>query len=285
VYVEAAIDFPEEEIDFLSDGKIEVQLDALVSAVRSVLHEAGQGSLLLDGIQLVIAGEPNAGKSSLLNALSGQDSAIVTSIPGTTRDTIRETINIDGLPIHIVDTAGLRDSPDEVEKLGMERARREIERSDHVLFVVDATTGEPDIPGLLARAGIADVPGPGVTLVYNKTDLLERGPGVEERDGRALIYLSALTGDGLDMLKGHLKTMAGYESTGENLFTARRRHIDALERVLMSLNSGKTRLAEGAGELLAEELRQAQHALGEITGVFTSDDLLGEIFGSFCVGK
>jgi tRNA modification GTPase len=285
VYVEAAIDFPEEEIDFLSDGKIKDGLVCLVEDVSTLLAEAGQGSLLMDGIHLVIAGEPNAGKSSLLNALSGQDSAIVTDIPGTTRDTVRESISLDGMPVNIVDTAGLRDSPDAVELLGMEKTLLEVARCDHVLLVIDSSDAEQDIPGALKKADLSIAAEPGITVIFNKIDKLGRDPITVGGKYGQEVHLSALTGNGLNLLKGRLKEVAGYSSAGANNFTARRRHIDGLRQVLVSLDNGGEQLSEGAGELLAEELRQAQQALGEITGEFSSDDLLGEIFGSFCVGK
>ena len=285
VFVEAAIDFPDEEIDFLSDGNVGKTLEKLQDRTKSILRIAGQGSLLLDGIYLVIAGKPNAGKSSLLNMLSGKEVAIVTAVPGTTRDAVRETIDLDGLPVHIVDTAGLRDSPDEVERLGIERTRKELSSCDHVLLVVDASSPQREMNEILVTAGLRDRGEVPFTLIYNKTDLIKKRPVVEEIDGIQAIYLSALTGDGIELLRTHLKDIAGYASTGDGLFTARRRHIDALERMQEVLSRGQALLADGAGELLAEDLLLAQNILAEITGSYTSDDLLGEIFGSFCIGK
>ncbi|MEQ3695511.1 MAG: tRNA uridine-5-carboxymethylaminomethyl(34) synthesis GTPase MnmE [Pseudomonadales bacterium] len=283
VYVEAAIDFPDEEIDFLSDGKIQGMAEALRDEFNSVLATARQGALLRDGMTVVIAGRPNAGKSSLLNALTGKDSAIVTNIAGTTRDVLREVIDLDGLPVHIVDTAGLRDAPDVVEREGIKRAYDEIERADHILLVRDLTTpsDEPDWP--------SDIPQPQhipLTTVLNKCDLAAVQPGINSCNQQAKITLSAEGGEGVALLRQHLKDSVGFQTAGEGAFMARRRHIDALERALASVEDGLFQLFEAhAGELLAEDLRLAQKALGEITGQVTSDDLLGHIFGSFCIGK
>ncbi|WP_298633354.1 tRNA uridine-5-carboxymethylaminomethyl(34) synthesis GTPase MnmE [uncultured Umboniibacter sp.] len=283
VYVEAAIDFPDEEIDFLSDGKIQGMAEALRDEFNSVLATARQGALLRDGMTVVIAGRPNAGKSSLLNALTGKDSAIVTNIAGTTRDVLREVIDLDGLPVHVVDTAGLRDAPDVVEREGIKRAYDEIERADHILLVRDLTTPseEPDWP--------SDIPQPQhipLTTVLNKCDLAGIQPGIEYNNQQAEVTLSAATGGGVSLLRQHLKDSVGFQTAGEGAFMARRRHIDALERALRSVEDGLFQLFEAhAGELLAEDLRLAQKALGEITGQVTSDDLLGHIFGSFCIGK
>ncbi|MET0378884.1 MAG: tRNA uridine-5-carboxymethylaminomethyl(34) synthesis GTPase MnmE [Spongiibacteraceae bacterium] len=289
LYVEAAIDFPEEEIDFIGDGKIAAALQALITAVDKVLHTARQGSLLREGLTVVIAGAPNAGKSSLLNALAGRDRAIVTPIAGTTRDVLREHIQIDGLPLHIIDTAGLRDSPDEIEQEGIRRAWREIDKADHILLMVDssdaATCNLNDPATLWPQIGIAELQRLPITIVRNKCDLSGVGAGVET-EPTCVITLSAKTGDGIELLREHLKQRAGYTQAGEGGFSARRRHLDALERTLTFLHAGELQLQHrGAGELLAEDLRQAQQALGEITGKFTPDDLLGRIFSSFCIGK
>ncbi|HXH03998.1 MAG TPA: tRNA uridine-5-carboxymethylaminomethyl(34) synthesis GTPase MnmE [Candidatus Competibacteraceae bacterium] len=283
VYVEAAIDFPEEELDFLADGQIQARLDALRGALAELLASAHQGRLLRDGMTVVIAGRPNAGKSSLLNALAGFDAAIVTDIPGTTRDVLRERISIDGMPLHVVDTAGLREAADVVEREGIRRAWAEIERADRVLVVIDQSTAEPAAEAeLLARLP----PGLGVTRVYNKIDLSGHAPALEEPDGaHAAVYLSAQSGAGLDLLRRHLKRCMGYQSSGTGLFSARRRHLDALRRAGECLERAAGQLAVRAGELVAEELRLAQQALGEITGELTSDELLGRIFSSFCIGK
>ncbi len=294
IYVEAAIDFPEEEIDFLADGKVAMDLQGIVAQLQRVKGEARQGALMREGMQVVIAGRPNAGKSSLLNALSGRDSAIVTHIEGTTRDVLREHIHIDGMPLHIIDTAGLRDSPDEVEQIGIERAWQEIRRADRILMVVDSSTlgrdsgnldtGNYDAASIWPEfvGELADTSH--LTLVLNKCDL----SGIESghSDHHPVISLSAKSGAGVKELREHLKTCMGYTGTTEGGFTARRRHLEALQRAERLLLTGQEQLLGlGAGELLAEDLRQAQNALGEITGSFTPDELLGRIFSSFCIGK
>ena len=289
VYVEAAIDFPEEEIDFIQDGQVRQQLLDIISQLQEVLAQARQGALLQEGMKLVIAGRPNAGKSSLLNALSGQDTAIVTAIEGTTRDVLREHIQIDGMPLHIVDTAGLRDSGDEVEQEGIRRAWTEMESADHILLVVDGSDPNhnsddpsviwPEIQEHLTR----DIP---VSVVHNKCDLSGRTPDIDHKAGVPVIELSAKTGDGMDLLRSHLKQRMGYSEGSEGNFSARRRHLLALERAAESLAAGRAQLENaGAGELLAEDLRACQNHLGEITGAVSSDQLLGEIFSSFCIGK
>ncbi len=282
MYVEAAIDFPEEEIDFLADAHVAEQLAALIGALADLQHKAHTGRLLRDGMTLVIAGLPNAGKSSLMNALTGQESAIVTHIPGTTRDVLREQIEIDGLPVHVIDTAGLREGTDEVEREGVRRARAEIARADHALWVFDGER-DPDAAGL-ASAGLP--PGLAVTRVRNKADLTASTIGLHRRGDTTEISLSAKTGAGIDVLRAHLKRLMAFEGAEEGDFSARRRHLDALQRAGQALHSGQRALHEGmAGELLAEDLRQAQLALSEITGEFSADDLLGEIFSRFCIGK
>ncbi len=287
VYVEAAIDFPEEEIDFLADGQVRQQLEAIIARLQTVLHAARQGSLTREGMKLVIAGRPNAGKSSLLNALSGQDSAIVTPIEGTTRDVLREHIQIDGMPLHVVDTAGLRDSSDQVEQEGIRRAWREMETADRILLVVDSTDPKDQDPDQIwpekNRHQTRDIP---VTVIHNKCDLSGTPPGVEQGPNGALIHLSAKTGQGLAELRDHLKASMGYRAGGEGSFSARRRHLQALQQAADFLDTGLAQLlGAGAGELLAEDLRQCQNALGEITGAVSSDELLGKIFSSFCIGK
>lgn len=286
IYVEAAIDFPEEEIDFLSDGKVASDLDEIVVKLQEVFNEARQGALIREGMQVVIAGRPNAGKSSLLNALSGRDSAIVTNIEGTTRDVLREHIHLDGMPLHIIDTAGLRESPDEVERIGIERAWQEIEKADRVLLMVDSTTTDNLDPHSIWPEFVDRLPDPSrLTVISNKTDLSGKPSGVLLQEPFTL-GLSAQSGEGVDVLRQHLKSVMGFTGAGEGGFTARRRHIDALERAHGFLESGKAQLSGyAAGELLAEDLRQAQNALSEITGEFTPDDLLGRIFSSFCIGK
>ena len=288
IYVEAAIDFPEEEIDFLADGHVLGLLDGVRSELSTVLREAGQGALLREGMTVVIAGLPNAGKSSLLNALAGREAAIVTDIAGTTRDILREHIHIDGMPLHIVDTAGLRDTEDQVERIGIERAIKAIEEADRILLMVDASTStigadESPWPDFLVTK-----PDPlRTTLIRNKADLTGEPIGLfTGPNGETALNLSARSGQGLDVLREHLKTCMGYDQTAESGFSARRRHLDALRQAQQYLDHGHAQLTRaGAGELLAEDLRQAQQALGEITGAFSSDDLLGRIFSSFCIGK
>lgn len=288
IYVEASIDFPEEEIDFLNDGKVATDLSTIETKLEQVFKEARQGALVRDGMHVVIAGRPNAGKSSLLNALSGRESAIVTSIEGTTRDVLREHIHIDGMPLHIIDTAGLRESPDEVEQIGIQRAWQEIQQADRVLLMVDSRSTTEYEPEKIWPDFIAQLKDPNkVTLIRNKIDLSHETAGIGQlSNNKVYIGISAATGDGIDDLKQHLKDIMGFSETGESGFTARRRHLDALERAQAFLESGRAQLqGYAAGELLAEDLRHAQNALSEITGEFTPDDLLGRIFSSFCIGK
>lgn len=291
VYVEAAIDFPEEEIDFLADGKVSAALDALQIQLKAVIEQAYQGSLMREGMTVVIAGKPNAGKSSLLNALSGRDSAIVTHIEGTTRDVLREQIHIDGMPLHIIDTAGLRDTGDAVEQEGIRRAWQEIDHADRILFVIDSAQDyslEPrnNWPEYFERYPERDSTGKGnLSFVLNKGDLSGLPVGLSN-NGHPVITLSAKQGAGLNILTEHLKECMGYTGSNEGSFTARRRHTDALQVAQEYINAGSAQLKEaGAGELLAEDLRLAQQSLAEITGEFTSDDLLSKIFSSFCIGK
>lgn len=286
-YVEAAIDFPDEEIDFLADGKIEAKLHEIIAQLNAVRHEAKQGTILREGMKVVIAGRPNAGKSSLLNALAGREAAIVTNIAGTTRDVLREHIHIDGMPLHIIDTAGLRDAYDEVERIGIARAWDEIAQADQVLLMIDSTEQQADQfrnewADFLAKLP-ANMP---VTVIRNKVDLSGEPEGLIQVDDFTMIRLSAQTKEGVDLLREHLKKSMGYQSSTEGGFLARRRHLQALETAAEHLESGHTQLTQFlAGELLAEELRLVQNALSEITGQFTSDDLLGNIFSSFCIGK
>ncbi|MET2951579.1 tRNA uridine-5-carboxymethylaminomethyl(34) synthesis GTPase MnmE [Vibrio owensii] len=287
IYVEAAIDFPEEEIDFLADGKVSGDLQTIIDNLDAVRKEANQGAIMREGMKVVIAGRPNAGKSSLLNALSGKESAIVTDIAGTTRDVLREHIHIDGMPLHIIDTAGLRDASDEVEKIGIERAWDEIAQADRVLFMVDGTTTDATDPKDIWPDFVDRLPNSiGMTVIRNKADQTGEDMGICHVNDPTLIRLSAKTGAGVDALRTHLKECMGFSGNTEGGFMARRRHLDALERAAQHLQIGQEQL-EGymAGEILAEELRITQQHLNEITGEFSSDDLLGRIFSSFCIGK
>ena len=281
--VEATLDFPEEEIDFLRQSDAQGQLNNLKSSLQAVQQRAQQGALLREGIKVVIAGQPNAGKSSLLNALAGAELAIVTPIAGTTRDKIQQTIQIEGIPLHVIDTAGLRDSTDEVEMIGIARAWDEIKAADAVLFLHDLTrVSEPLWVAADARIGGQLPPGVPRIDVWNKLDL---SPG--ERASRVGVCLSAKSGQGLDTLREALLQLVGWQAAPEDVFIARSRHLDALRRVHAHLVQAQLHLARQAAvlDLLAEELRLAQNALGEITGEFSADDLLGEIFSRFCIGK
>ena len=283
IYVEAAIDFPEEEIDFLGDAALRPMLAALQAYFSDIMSRAQQGRLLRDGMTLVIAGRPNAGKSSLLNILAGSDAAIVTEVPGTTRDVLREHIQVDGLPLHIIDTAGLHSSDDPVEQAGMQRTRDMLAQADRVLLVID------DQPGFTpADADILEELPAGVphTRVFNKIDVSGRAAGVCHDADQATVAISAHTLAGVDELRTYLKDCAGYTEQSEGGFSARRRHLEALQQASQRVTDGIQQLEQQrAGELLAEELRQAQQLLGEITGAVSSDELLGRIFSSFCIGK
>ncbi|NRD71915.1 tRNA uridine-5-carboxymethylaminomethyl(34) synthesis GTPase MnmE [Shewanella sp. VB17] len=287
LYVEAAIDFPDEEVDFLSDGKIAGSLQRIITKLDTVQASAKQGSIIREGMKVVIAGRPNAGKSSLLNALAGKESAIVTDIAGTTRDVLREHIHLDGMPLHIIDTAGLRDTHDAVEIIGIERAWAEIETADQVLFMVDGTTTDAVNPHEIWPDFIDRLPkNLGITVVRNKADVTGEPLTVTQDHDHNVFRISAKTGLGVQALQQHLKSLMGYQSNIEGGFIARRRHLEALALASSHLMIGKEQLEVYlAGELLAEELRMTQMALSEITGKFTSDDLLGKIFSSFCIGK
>jgi tRNA modification GTPase len=282
VHVEAAIDFPEEEIDFLSDAALLARLDAVQAEFDKLERTIKRGRLLRDGVHVVLAGRPNAGKSSLLNALAGYEAAIVTHLPGTTRDVVREHIEIDGLPVHIIDTAGLRDSEGIVEQEGIRRARQQIAAADHALIVIDATD-KADENGNVIRAELpANL---SFTRVRNKIDLTGDLAG-RDVTSTETINVSALNHDGIEALREHIKKVIGYETDGGETITARQRHLDCLRQAREYFLAGKTQLLEhAAGELMAEELLQVQNQLAEITGEFSSDDLLGEIFSSFCIGK
>jgi tRNA modification GTPase len=280
LFIEAAIDFPEEEIDFLNDGKVAAMLaDALTSLV-TIRNNASQGVILREGLSIVIAGRPNVGKSTLINCLAGRDIAIVTDVAGTTRDVMREYILLDDIPLHLIDTAGLRNSDDLVEKEGIKRAWQEVSRADCLLMVIDINN--IDANNELSEAiGKVLPPGIPVIQVFNKIDSLGLAP---KKEGQA-IYLSAKSGEGLELLKNKIKEIVGYQPA-EGQFSARRRHLWALDRAKNLLLAGQQQLiTQRAGELLAEDLRLAHQALGEITGEFSSDDLLDRIFSSFCIGK
>ncbi len=283
-YVEAAIDFPEEEIDFLADRELSERFQGLQAHFDAVLASARQGRLLREGMTVVIAGRPNAGKSSLMNRLAGYDAAIVTPLAGTTRDVLRERIHLDGMPLHVLDTAGLRAGGDLIEEEGMRRAQAEMQRADRVLFVIDAADDPAAHAFAAERARLpADVP---VTLVFNKCDLAVGLPLADTVSGPPRLMLSALTGEGLPQLRTHLKQVMGYQSVDSGTVSARRRHLEALTRARQYTDAAQRLLTERrAGELVAEELRGAQQALAEVTGEFTSDDLLARIFAGFCIGK
>ncbi len=284
VFVEAAIDFPDEEIDFLAESDVLQRVKAAQDHVSELLAGARQGRLLRDGIVLAIVGRPNAGKSSLLNALSGQDSAIVTEIPGTTRDVLREQIDIEGIPVHVADTAGIRETNDLIEAEGVRRARQAVESADIVLLIKDANvqeSGEEDLVNQLP----ADV---SRIIVANKIDLLpaRMRRKIEAESDAKQVWISAKTGQGMEILRQRIRETVGATDQAEGSFSARQRHIDALKRTETHLAAGHRAMErEQAGELLAEELRLAQQTLGEITGEMLPDDLLGEIFSSFCIGK
>ena len=280
IYVEAAIDFVDEEIDFLTDGIVEKRIIRLLQSIRQIQKTAQQGRLLRDGMTVVLAGKPNAGKSSLLNALAGHEAAIVTDIAGTTRDVLRERIQLDGMPLHIIDTAGLRESENSIEKEGIRRAHEEILKADKILLLIDAR--EPETEELLKTLP-ANID---ITKVYNKIDLLGREPEIKQTENGYSCYLSIKTGAGMDLLKQHLKQSVGFNEATDNVFIARRRHIEAIRAGYQFVESALNQLqVSQAGELVAEDLRQAQMSLAEITGTVTSDDLLGKIFSSFCIGK
>jgi len=277
VYVEAALDFPEEEIDYISEQRIARQLKNILLELKLLQANAKQGVLLQQGVSVVIVGKPNVGKSSLLNYLCRKDSAIVTRIPGTTRDVLREYINIDGLPLHIVDTAGLHESYDLIEKEGIKRAWQEMHKADFVLLIID----EDEI-NLDAFAQYLNK----IIVVRNKIDLIKEEAGIEPKQAYDVIYVSVKTGKGLDLLENYLKAKVGFSGSSEDGFIARLRHLQALNMAEQYLLNGHSRFNKNhALELLAEELRRAQKALNELTGEFCSDDLLGKIFSEFCIGK
>ncbi len=275
VFVEAALDFPEEEIDFISEGNVDTKIDAILEQLSTLIKQAREGAILQSGATLVLSGEPNVGKSSLLNALSGEDIAIVTDIPGTTRDLLKRTVVIEGVPFELVDTAGLRTTDDPVEIEGVKRAEAAIKHADILLEIIDDSAPNP-IPKK----------GAGAIRVLNKIDLTDRTPGPFDVDGSTVMALSVHTGQGIADLKQRILEELGVNKNTENRFSARERHLRALDEGFSSLEAAKARfLANRAGELLAEDLRKVQDTLGAITGLLTSDELLGEIFSSFCIGK
>ncbi len=283
MYVEAAIDFPQEEIDFLSDGKIEADTNNILNELFHITKIAKQGKILREGMTVAITGQPNVGKSSLLNLLSGEELAIVTDIAGTTRDVLRQEINIDGMPLHIIDTAGLRDSDCEVEKIGIERAHAEIEKADKILLLVDIKNGIDESDKQLINKYTEKN---NITVIFNKIDNTLIEPKIRQKEEYTEIYLSVKENKGLDLLKKYLKDYMGFNETGEGVFSARTRHLEALKQAKISIEQGLSQLKQyQAGELLAEELLLAQKSLNEITGEFDSDDLLGRIFSGFCIGK
>jgi tRNA modification GTPase len=283
IFVEGALDFSDEDIDWLADDALHQRIATLRTNLQRLLNEAGHGRRLRDGLTVTLAGRPNVGKSTLLNRLAGAEVAIVTDIPGTTRDVLRENLDIGGLPIHIVDTAGLRESDDPVEREGVRRARAALEQAELALFLVDARTGVTDEDAGLLAGLPESLP---VWVLHNKTDLANHPPEQHQRDGIVHLHLSAATGAGIDLLVNELRRFAGLGERTEGAFSARTRHIDALRRTLAFVGDAERRLREGATvELAAEELRLAHDALGEITGRIGSDDLLGEIFSRFCIGK
>ena len=280
VFVEATIDFSDEEIDFLASGDVKLKVEQIESDIQNILSSAEQGAILREGLTIAIAGKPNAGKSSLLNALTQVPSAIVTDIAGTTRDVLKETIHVNGMPLNIIDTAGLHNSEDKVEQEGIKRAHSEIERADVVLMVFDAQDKIPDLS--ILPSGIEGKP---IILIKNKVDLTGESAGIMHSDEQTQLSLSAKQSQGIDLLRQELSSIAGLSDTGEGVLLARKRHIIALESALDSTHHALDQLSNNASELVAEDLRQAAQYLGSITGEFSSDDLLGEIFSSFCIGK
>ncbi len=280
MYVEACLDFPEEEIDFISQGKVAEKLESIKFELNSVFVKAKQGSLLREGMQIVLVGQPNVGKSSLMNRLSGEEVAIVTPIAGTTRDAIKSSIQINGVPLHIVDTAGLRDTKDEVEKIGISRTYQALENAQVALLLIDAAHGIGDTEKSILTRLPQEIT---KIWVHNKIDATNEMAKIVEKTGETHIYLSAKTGDGIDRLKQHLLNIAGYQQNAEGVFMARARHLEALKQVDEHLQLAYNNISQA--ELIAEELSLAQDALSSITGEFTPDDLLGEIFSKFCIGK
>ncbi|SFV86963.1 GTPase and tRNA-U34 5-formylation enzyme TrmE [hydrothermal vent metagenome] len=280
VFVEATIDFSDEEIDFLASGEVKKKIEKIEGDIQIILTSAEQGAILREGLSVAIAGKPNAGKSSLLNALTQESSAIVTDIAGTTRDVLKETIHINGMPLNIIDTAGLHISSDRIEQEGIKRARSEIERADVVLLVFDAQDKTPDFS--ILPEGVNNKP---ILLIKNKVDLTQDTVGVVRSDKQTQLSLCAKNSEGIDLLRQELSNIAGLSDVNEGIVLARKRHIIALESALESVQNALVQLENNASELLAQDLYHSAQALGSITGEFSSDDLLGEIFSSFCIGK
>lgn len=280
VFVEATIDFSDEEIDFLESHEVSNKLDSLKKSLIDILNTATQGAILRDGIHVAIAGKPNAGKSSLLNTLTKQSSAIVTHIAGTTRDVLKETIYVEGMPVHIIDTAGLHNSDDVIEQEGIRRAHKEINNADLVLLVYDSRDSELDLT--ILPDSVKDKP---KIVIKNKIDLVELKPSIHKVSNLMEIAISAKNGEGIDLVRGALSEFAGLNSSIEGVFLARKRHINAIEETLVFISNAIEQLEQGSSELVAEDLRQAGLQLSQVTGEFSSDDLLGEIFTSFCIGK
>lgn len=280
MYVEACLDFPEEEIDFITQGRVGEKLAAIIAELNAVFVKAKQGSLLREGINVVLVGQPNVGKSSLMNQLAGEEVAIVTAIAGTTRDTIKNAIQINGVPLHVIDTAGLRETDDEVEKFGIARTWASLETANIALLLVDAAHGITETEKSILERLPQEIR---KIWVHNKIDVTQEAAQVEEKDQAIHIYISAKTGLGIDLLKAQLLKLAGYQNNSEGVFMARARHLQALTAVETHLNFAQSQI--NSAELVAEELRLAQESLSGITGEFTPDDLLGEIFSKFCIGK
>ena len=280
MYVEACLDFPEEEIDFISQGNVEKKLQDILLALQTIYGQAKQGNLLREGLTVVLVGQPNVGKSSLINQLAAEDVAIVTSIAGTTRDTVKSSIQINGIPLHIVDTAGLRETEDEIEQYGIARTWRALESANIALLLVDSTHGITEIEKSILDRLPHDLP---KIWVHNKIDLAKKAPNVEIVERETHIHLSAKMGLGVDLLREELLKLAGWQSTSEGVFMARTRHLEAIRQVEQYLIVALQSIFQS--EIVAENLRMAQDALGGVTGEFTPDDLLGEIFSKFCIGK
>jgi len=280
MYVEACLDFPEEEIDFITQGNVEAKLKNILAELQKIFQQAKQGNLLREGLTVVLVGQPNVGKSSLINQLAGDEVAIVTPIAGTTRDTVKSLIQINGIPLHIIDTAGLRETDDEIEKFGIARTWRALESANIALLLLDATHGITDVEKSILDRLPLDLP---KIWVHNKIDLSSEAPSLKEIDHEMHVFISAKKGDGVDLLKSHLLKMAGWQTTSEGIFMARTRHLESIAKVESFLNVGLQSIDQA--ELVAENLRSAQTELNSITGEFTPDDLLGEIFSKFCIGK